>query len=197
MALLNWHHKSQITTTKSKESPEKLYSSGKVLNYRKIKITEEGEILVKGETLFKGYIESKKNIKSFDSDGWFHTGDLGNIDDEGYLSVIGRKDSMFISGGENIYPEEIEKALISNEEISDALVIDIPDSKFGARLVAFIKTNSEITEKKKIVEFLSNNILKFKIPDSFYMWPQNFSTFKPNRSEFKKYFNTTKLKEIV
>ena len=189
---------SQITTTKSNEKSEKLYTAGKPLNYRTIKISEDGEILVKGETLFKGYVENKRIDSPFDIDGWFHTGDLGKIDNEGYLTVIGRKDNMFISGGENIYPEEIEQILTNIDEIENALVIDVPNKEFGARLIAFVKYHSnKKLNKQNIKKYLSGNLPKFKIPDAFFVWPKSYKSFKPNRSDFKNYYSNSKPKEIM
>ena len=72
---------------------------------------ESGEILVRGETLFAGYVEGEDLDRPLDAEGWFHTGDLGELDENGYLRVGGRVDNLFISGGENVQPEEIEDAL--------------------------------------------------------------------------------------
>ncbi|MCP4156081.1 MAG: AMP-binding protein, partial [bacterium] len=107
---------SQVTTTSKNDTaptppPGRLTSSGKILNFRTIKI-ENNEILVKGKTLFKGYLEKDSISIPLTKDGWFGTGDLGAIDAYGYLRVSGRKDNMFISGGENIMPEEIEALLL-------------------------------------------------------------------------------------
>src|SRR5208337_783805 len=98
----------------------------KVLPYRQLSISSEGEILVKGEVLFKGYVTGAKlNLPVFDS--WFPTGDMGQLDKSGCLTVTGRRDSMFISGGENIHPEEIERVLLSIEGIAEAIVIPKED----------------------------------------------------------------------
>jgi O-succinylbenzoic acid--CoA ligase len=188
---------SQITTTKVNEKPEKLYTSGRLLKYREVKIAEDKEILIKGKTLFKGYIENNKIVKPVNLNGWFHSGDIGEIDSEGYLSILGRKDNLFISGGENIYPEEIEKLLLNIDGISKALVIDIPDKKFGARPVAFIEIKDyKLVFKVKILKYLSKHLPKYKFPDVFYLWPKKHISFKPNRTEFKDYYNNSKLEEI-
>ena len=189
---------SQITTTKTNKKLEKLFTSGRLLKHRELKIADDGEIFVKGETLFKGYIEKDSLIMPFDTDGWYHTGDLGKIDNEGYLSISGRKDKMFISGGENIHPEEIEKLLLNMKEIENAVVIDIYNEKYGARPVAFIKTkNYKLVNKENIAEYLSEFLPKFKIPDVFYKWPDKIKSIKPNRTEFKKFYDNQKLGDIV
>ena len=188
---------SQITTTPPNEKSDKLYTSGRILKYRKMKIKEDDEILVKGETLFKGYLENENLIQPFDTDGWFQTGDLGKLDGDGYLTVFGRKDNMFISGGENIYPEEIEKYLLNLEEIENALVVDISDKTFITRPIAFIKFHpNKYLNKKNIEEYLSEYLLKFKIPDAFYKWPDTKPLFKPNRIDLKTYYKNSKLEEI-
>ena len=86
------------------------------------------EILVKGKTLFNGYV-TKRLITPFDKKGWFHTGDLGILTKGKYLRVIGRKDNMFISGGENIQPEEIEKHILKLKGIADAIVVPKKDKQ--------------------------------------------------------------------
>ncbi|MGI8909164.1 MAG: o-succinylbenzoate--CoA ligase, partial [Rubrobacteraceae bacterium] len=131
---------SQVTTTPSGASPEKLRISGWVLPYREVSISGEGEILVRGETLFAGYVEGKVVDLPVDAEGWFHTGDLGDLDEDGYLDVRGRKDNLFISGGENVQPEEIEDALRRLDGVEDAVVAPVPDAEFGFRPVAFART---------------------------------------------------------
>jgi len=188
---------SQVTTTKTNEFSEKLYTSGKLLQHRKIKIAQDREILSKGKTLFKGFLEKDLLIKSFDSDGWYRTGDLGTIDNEGYLSIIGRKDNMFISGGENIYPEEIEKYLMNLDGIKEAIVLDLPSEEFGSRPIASIKANNyDLLSRTKITKLLSQHLPKFKIPDAFYKWPESQNTIKPNRNYFNTLYNNRELEEI-
>ena len=78
-----------------------------------------------------------------DNDGWLHTGDLGKLDSTGQLYVLGRKDNMIISGGENISPEEIEQVLHTFPEVHESIVVPVPDSRFGQRPVAFIRGCSD------------------------------------------------------
>jgi len=149
------------------------HPSAKILNYRKVKISKEGEILVKGETLFKGYLDTDNLNLPLDDEGWFHTGDLGCLTGEGQLQVSGRKDNMFISGGENIQPEEIERCLCQLEEIEKASVVPVENKEFGHRPVAFIKwTQNSTLNKEMITAFLQGHLPKFKIPEQFYIWPK-------------------------
>ena len=180
---------SQITTTAPGDSLERLYTSGILLNYREIKIADDGEILVRGDTLFKGYIEDGMIDPARDSDGYFHTDDIGTIDEFGYLNVIGRKDNMFISGGENIQPEEIENALLKIEGVADAAVVPVPDSQYGFRPIAFVKLDNSQLSMKDLPEILSAKIAKYKIPEAFIDYPNDLEQvgIKINRSELKKY----------
>ncbi len=178
---------SQVCTTSAGYSLDSLSNAGKVLNHRRIKTDENGEILVKGKTLFKGYVEEEGIRVNLDGDGWFKTGDIGRIDDYGYLSIIGRKDNMFISGGENIHPEEIEECLLQMPEIERAMVVSVSDDEFGERPAAFIKlTKNQKTAVDKIRRHLRETLPPFKIPDHFLPWPELEEDLKPNRKLFKE-----------
>ncbi|MCA9408314.1 MAG: AMP-binding protein, partial [Candidatus Omnitrophica bacterium] len=96
---------SQVATSKKIKNSEE--QKAKILSFQKVKISSAKEILIQGECVFKGYWENGKLNSSRDEAGWYKTGDIGEIVEEEYLKVIGRKDNMFISGGENIQPEEI------------------------------------------------------------------------------------------
>lgn len=145
-------------------------SAAKILKYRHVKIADDGEILVKGKTLFSGYAQGEKIIRPF-KNGWFATGDVGKLE-KGCLTVTGRKDNMFVSGGENIYPEEIEKELLGLPSVTQAIVVPQTDPEFGQRPVAFIKGKAQLS---KIVSTLERNLPHFKIPRKFYPWPAEVS----------------------
>jgi O-succinylbenzoic acid--CoA ligase len=163
---------SQVTTTQPGAPLDKLFTSGRCLKYRQVRIGRDSEILVKGDTLFRGYVEGDTVSLPLGSDGWFHTGDLGVMDDSGYLTVIGRKDNMFISGGENVYPEEIESALTLLEGVTDAVVVPVEDDEFGHRPAVFIRTvDDKPVGKETLVRDLGRHLPRFKIPVRFYRWP--------------------------
>ena len=160
-----------------------------VLPYRQIRIAADGEILVKGETLFLGYWEGGEIRRPLTADGWFATGDFGQLDNEG-LTVTGRKDSMFVSGGENIYPEEIEKALLDIADIEEAVVVPQDDEEFGQRPVAFIRAaGGQVITRRKITTALEKHLPRFKIPQAFYLFPAKVPQggLKTNRSTFQKF----------
>jgi O-succinylbenzoic acid--CoA ligase len=170
----------------------KTYSSGCLLNYRDILIDKNNEILLRGETLFKGYLRGKNLTLPLNHNGWFQTGDLGYWDDNNELVITGRKDNMFISGGENIQPEEIERVLLEISDIIESKVLPVDDDKFGFRPIAFIKTiDGNMPDLNLLIEYLSEKLQKFKIPDSFYPWPKNdLSGLKPSKNDFLSIINT-------
>jgi len=198
---------SQITTTTKKDGLKKWKTAGKVLSHRYIKISPQGEILVKGKTLCKGYIHSGKLKKVTDKIGWFHSGDLGQLDKDGYLTVLGRKDNMFISGGENIQPEEIEEQIRNIAGVEEVVVVPVTDPEFGQRPVAFIKmqednkykTKDKRKKKKYKVQntkyrlqemkvYLKRVLPGFKVPDYFLPWPDEAGKgLKISRTEFRKW----------
>jgi O-succinylbenzoic acid--CoA ligase len=179
---------SQVTTTPPGASREELRTSGRPLAYREVKISG-GEILVRGETLFAGYIEGDAIDWPLDADGWFHTGDLGDLDANGYLCVRGRKDNLFVSGGENIQPEEIEEALSILEGVEETVVVPVPDPEFGARPVAFVRTADDTVEPGALVRPLEEVLPGFKIPVAFHAWPDEAGPggMKVDRAFFREH----------
>lgn len=128
--------------------------------------TLDGEILVRGPGVMKGYFRRPQETRLvIDADGWFATGDIGNVDEEGYLSITGRAKDMLIIGGENVFPREIEAALESHADVLQAAVIGIPDELRGEAPVAFVipRPGADITE-----QLLRNHVKKllagFKTP---------------------------------
>ncbi len=175
---------SQVTTTAAEDPLPRLLTSGKALRHREIMISDSGEILVKGETRFQGYVTLGGLERPFNRDGWFTTGDLGRIDDNGYLKVTGRKDNMFVSGGENIHPEQIEKAIVGLKGIENAVVVGVDDDEFGQRPVAFVKmSGGSAIDKEQIVAALGEVLPRFKIPIRFFEWPKEDieTSIKPSR----------------
>ena len=110
-----------------------------MLAHRSLAISKDGEILVGGRTLARGYVTGRGLRPLTDAEGWFHSGDLGELDGTGRLRVAGRRDNMFISGGENIHPEAIEAALNGLPGVARSVVVAVPDAEFGRRPVAFVQ----------------------------------------------------------
>jgi O-succinylbenzoic acid--CoA ligase len=178
---------SQVTATPPGASREELHTSGRTLPHREISISNDGEILVRGETLFTGYVDGDTVDRSLDADGWFGTGDLGELDASGYLRVRGRTDNLFVSGGENVQPEEVEEALCRLEGVEDAVVVPIPDAEFGFRPVAFIRTAGGDMEPELLSRGLERTLPRFKIPVAFYGWPEEAGGMKVDRPFFREH----------
>ena len=179
---------SQVTATGVYEKSDKYFTAGRPLPYREVSVSPDGEILVRGKTLCKGYVKDSTVVSPSDKDGWFHTGDLGYFDSDGYLIVTGRKDLMFISGGENIYPEAIESVLNEYPGIKNAIVIPVPDEEFSARPAAFVQLETDKPlNSESISAFLSKRIPSFMIPDFFWRMPEELcrqSVLKYDRTYF-------------
>uniref|UniRef100_Q0HPY5 O-succinylbenzoate-CoA ligase n=1 Tax=Shewanella sp. (strain MR-7) TaxID=60481 RepID=Q0HPY5_SHESR len=160
-------------------------TSGKLLPRRELKIVD-GVIWVRGDCLFMGYLTDKGIEKPLDTEGWFYTKDRGEWDANGNLKILGRVDNMFISGGENIQPEEIEAALKLHPLIDEAIVFPQPDVTFGQLPAAIIRgdivrsgtvgnnTSQEISAIEAELEvFLADKIARFKRPRRYYPWPEH------------------------
>ncbi|MFX1265300.1 MAG: long-chain fatty acid--CoA ligase [Promethearchaeota archaeon] len=131
-----------------------------------VEIGEVGELLLRGPHAFSGYWEEpKETAKVIEPDGWVHTGDLVKQDKDGFYYIIGRKKDMFISGGENVFPTEIEEILYQHPKISEAAVVGVPDEKWGEVGKGFIVLRSgESLTEDEIREYLDGKLGRYKIP---------------------------------
>ena len=179
---------SQVTTTPPGASTGQLRTAGRVLPRRRVRVSGSGEILVRGETLFAGYVEKGETNLPLDDGGWFHTGDLGEFDGDGYLRVVGRADNLFVSGGENVQPEEIEAALLRLEGVEEAVVVPVPDPEFGERPVAFVRmADGADPLTPNLAGSLAESLPRFKVPDAFYPWPAGVGAgMKVDRVSFRE-----------
>ena len=126
---------------------------------------EIGEIAIKGPQVMKGYWNRPEDTAATFTDGWFLTGDLGYMDENGYFFVVDRKKDMIIAGGFNIYPREVEEVLYEHEAIQECVVAGIPDPYRGETVKAYIvlKEGKEVTEKE-LNEFCRQNLAAYKVP---------------------------------
>ncbi len=178
---------SQVTTTPPDAALETLCTAGGVLSYRHVSIAPDGEILVRGRTRFQGYVAGRCVEQPFDADGWFRTGDRGRFDGAGRLHLHGRTDHLFISGGENVQPEEIEAALADLDGVAQAVVVPVPDETFGRRPVAFVRpTDGPLPGD--LAARLARTLPRFKVPDAFYPWPEEktATSLKMDRAFFRE-----------
>jgi len=123
-----------------------------------------GELLMRGPVVTPGYWRKPEATdEAIDEDGWFHTGDLVTVDAEGYFYVVGRKHDMFISGGENVYPTEIESALYEHEKVDEAAVIGVPDDEWGEVGAAFVVPDSTLSPEA-VTEHCRERLAGYKVP---------------------------------
>ena len=126
----------------------------------------QGEICARGYNIMKGYYKMPEaTAAAIDQDCWLHTGDLGVMDDNGYLKITGRLKDMIIRGGENIYPREIEEFLYTHSAVKDVQVVGVPSVKYGEEVMAFIqlKEGQSVTEEE-LKEYCQGQIARYKIP---------------------------------
>ncbi len=167
---------SQIVTLSPEFSMDKLGSAGKPLFSCEIRIEkdgnpcapfEHGEITVKGPNVMKGYYHRDDANQAAFHNGWFKTGDLGYLDDEGFLYVLDRRSDLIISGGENIYPAEVEAALLAHPAVAEAGVSGAEDPKWGKVPHAFLVLTSSVSSEELTV-FCRERLAKYKIPAAFF-----------------------------
>ncbi len=180
---------SQVTTTPPSAGVAALRTAGSVLPHREVTIADTGEIWVRGATLFRGYVVSDGLQDPRNEAGWYPTGDLGRFDADGRLQVRGRVDNQFISGGENIQPEEIERALQQLGGVRRAVVVPVPDATYGQRPVAFVDADTEAHALDDWREALAARLPRFKLPDTIYAWPDDPAAhpMKVDRAWFRQY----------
>ena len=165
------------TSCKEKRREKILYSVGEPLEGMELKIINpqtgedlptghNGEICVRTSVMMKGYYNMpQETAELIDKDGWFHSGDLGVKDEEGFYRITGRRRNMLIRGGENIYLREVEKYLLSFPGVLDARVVGVPSRRLGEEAFAFVKTNNGVdSSAQSIREYFRNEISRHNIP---------------------------------
>ncbi|MBW1780947.1 MAG: long-chain fatty acid--CoA ligase [Deltaproteobacteria bacterium] len=126
---------------------------------------ESGEILIKGPQVTQGYYKNPEETENAIRDGWLYTGDIGYMDDEGYLFIVDRKKDMIIAGGYNIYPRDIDEVLYSHPKIQEACAVGLPDSYRGETVKAFValKPGETLTEAE-VISFCKEKLAAYKVP---------------------------------
>jgi long-chain acyl-CoA synthetase len=130
---------------------------------------QEGEICIRGHNIMKGYLNNPEETSSaFWEDGWFGSGDVGLLDEDGYLYIVDRIKDMIITGGENVYPREVEEVLYTRQEVEGCAVVGIPDKEWGERVTAFIapKPGQKIVPEE-LKAYLKSRLSPFKIPKEY------------------------------
>ncbi len=126
---------------------------------------EKGEICVKGDAVMIGYLNQDQATREAIQDGWLHTGDMGYMDDEGFIFIVDRKKDMINRGGENIYPREVEMAIETHPKVREVSVIGVPDAALGEKVKAFIiPTEPAAMTYDELKAFLKEKLARYKIP---------------------------------
>ncbi|BCT68113.1 long-chain fatty acid--CoA ligase [Nitrosospira sp. NRS527] len=134
-------------------------------NDRPVPTGERGEVLIRGHNIMKGYYKRPEATAEAMRNGWFHTGDIGILDEEGYLSIVDRKKDMILRGGYSVYPRELEDVMMTHPSVSLVAVVGIPDEKLGEEIKAFVvrKAGMETTEKE-LVAWCKEEFAAYKYP---------------------------------
>ncbi|HXD30279.1 MAG TPA: long-chain-fatty-acid--CoA ligase [Pyrinomonadaceae bacterium] len=129
-----------------------------------------GEIVLRGENILKGYYKNPSANETAFRSGWFHTGDIGYRDPEGFFYIVDRKSDMIIRGGENIYPREIDEVLYAHPAVAAAATIGVPDQLYGEEVAAFVvaKEGSNVTEED-LIGFCREHLADYKCPKSIHL----------------------------
>ncbi|MFP5109740.1 o-succinylbenzoate--CoA ligase [Neobacillus sp. C211] len=170
---------SQIVTLAPEYSLTKLGSAGKPLFTSQLQIVAEdgglapsgmpGEIVIKGPNVTPGYLFLPEVTEEKFINGWFHTGDVGYLDEDGFLYVLDRRSDLIISGGENIYPAEIEAVLLAHPDVSEAGVTSLEDTEWGQVPIAYIvKREGTNPSVGALEQFCKERLAKYKVPKAFY-----------------------------
>lgn len=138
---------------------------------RRLPHGEIGEICVRGPAVFAGYFENEEaNRKAF-AGGWFHTGDLGRMDARGFLYITGRASDMYISGGSNVYPREVEEAILTHPAIAECAVVGLPHPKWGEAGIACVVPHPDATvREEEVLAHLRDRIARYKQPLRVVVW---------------------------
>ena len=127
---------------------------------------EDGELLVKGPGVTPGYWQLPDvTAKAFTADGWLHTGDVARVDEDGYYYIVDRWKDMYISGGENVYPAEVENVLFAHPDVSEVAVIGVPDEKWGEVGAAIVvqRPESDLTAEQ-LIDYCREQLARYKVP---------------------------------
>ena len=157
---------SQIVALRSADALLKLGSVGQPLFSTQLKLSKDGEILLKTPALTPGYLNLPDKLPSKMIDGWYRTGDIGHLDKEGYLYIDGRADEMLISGGENIFPQEVEQVYQRYPQINEVAVVGQNDSVWGQVPVAFIVSDRRLSPTK-LINYGYEHLARYKVPQHY------------------------------
>jgi long-chain acyl-CoA synthetase len=166
---------SPVATFHTPEFPRKPGAVGKPIDGCEVRIVDDldrplpsgevGEVVIRGENIMKGYYRRPEATAEAMRGGWFHSGDLGRIDEEGYLTIVDRKKDMILRGGFNVYPRELEEVIYGHPAIREAAVIGVPDPEHGEEVIAVValKDGCALTEQELIL-YCRERMAAYKYP---------------------------------
>ena len=197
-SITSLHHKMTLLKPNSIGKPN-FYLETKIINNlgEEAKENELGELCIKGEVVTPGYWNDSVKTNQQIKNGWLFTGDFVYKDADGYLYLKGRKNDMYISGGENIYPQEIALQLEKFSTIKKAVILSVDDEKWGQCGIAFVTLNDKETTLIDIKNYLNNNLASYKHPKYVFILDEIpvTSLSKISRKKLLQYFNSLKINE--
>ena len=164
-----------VTILTAEQSRDKHFSVGRALPFLQAMVVDEsdrplgpgqvGELVCKGPNVMQGYHNQPEASAQAVRDGWLHTGDLANTDEEGFFYIVDRKKDMIVSGGENIYPREIEEVLLGHPSVADVAVVGEPDKLWGesVKAVVVLKKGASLTSQE-VIEYCKAHLASYKKP---------------------------------
>ncbi len=164
-----------ITILNGKDSFRKHGSVGRAVSFLQAKVVDEegntmppdqiGELICKGPNIMREYYKDPKATEEVIKNGWLHTGDLATVDEEGYFYIVDRKKDMISSGGENIYPREVEEVLFRHPAVADAAVVGIPDAVWGESVKAFVVLQKGVhMDERELLDHCKKHLASYKKP---------------------------------
>ena len=173
-----------VSTINPRDGVRKIGSIGIALPGQEIKILDEdgneqpvnepGEICIKGDNVMMGYFNKPEETAKTIVNGFLHTGDVGIIDEDGYIFIVDRKKDMIIRGGENIYPKEIDNLLATHPKITEAATVGVPDKTMGEEVKVFVVAEDESLTEEEVIEFCKENLAGFKVPKYVELMEDDF-----------------------
>jgi O-succinylbenzoic acid--CoA ligase len=181
---------SMITAISTNEIISKPQSVGKPFSHVEIEVSHDSEILIRSNSLFKEYLDDEKETVSKLIEGFYHSGDLGYIDDDGYLFIEARRNDLIVTGGENVNPIEIEKALLQIPSVKEACVFPKQNKTWGQIVACTLVVTDASIDIKLIKEKLKLTLAGYKIPKEYYFVDElpRTSLGKLEREKIKKMF---------
>jgi malonyl-CoA/methylmalonyl-CoA synthetase len=135
-----------------------------------VRLGVDDVVEVRGPNVFRGYLgRPEATAAAFTADGWFRTGDIGALDEDGSLALVGRASELIISGGYNVYPREVEDVLMAHDAVSDVAVVGVPDAEWGEQVVAFVVAEDEPGLVARLTEAARAGLASYKVPRRWFV----------------------------